>query len=352
MSTIHRRRFMQVAALSGAALAAESALPFRIGPARAQAATLRVTHFGGPYGALKDIVGTPFEQEKLGKVVYETEQPAIILSKLQAQRDSPPWDVVMMVRAVALRAGKAGLFATVNPREIPAMSEALPQAVLADNLGVAVILDSVDVMYDSTKLSTPITSWLDLWRPDLKGKIALPAMPLAGYVTLTLLGVARALGGGERNVEDAFKKIKELRPSVRAFVTDPNQASQLIERSEILAAPQYSARISNVMKANAHVVRATPKEGVPAAPYDLCITKGSPNQETAKRYINFVLSQKVQEAVASTVLATPVNKNAKVTGPAQRLVMTDLSKLWFVDEEYVAANQKDWLDRWVREIQS
>jgi len=62
MSTMHRRRFLQLAALSGAALAAESALPIRIAPARAQAA-LRVTHFGGPYGALKDLVGAPFEQE-------------------------------------------------------------------------------------------------------------------------------------------------------------------------------------------------------------------------------------------------------------------------------------------------
>jgi hypothetical protein len=83
MSTMHRRRFLQLAGVSGAALVAESAPPFGIRPARAQAA-LRVTHFGGPYGALKDLVGVPFEQEKLGKVVYETEQPAIILSKLQA----------------------------------------------------------------------------------------------------------------------------------------------------------------------------------------------------------------------------------------------------------------------------
>jgi putative spermidine/putrescine transport system substrate-binding protein len=348
---MRRRRFLELAAASSMALAAESALPFGIRPARAQTA-LRVTHFGGPYGALKDLVGVPFEQEKLGKVVYETEQPAIILSKLQAQRDNPPWDVVMMVRAVALRAGKAGLFATLQPKDIPAMSDVLPQAVLADNLGVAMLLDSVDIMYDSTKVSTPIGSWLDLWRPELKGKIALPAMPLAGYVTLTLLGVARALGGDERHVEDAFKKIKELKPSVRAFVTDPNQASQLMERSEILAAPQYSARISNVMKANAHVARATPKEGVPAAPYDLCIVKGSANQEVAKRYINFVLSQKIQESIASTILVTPVNRSARITGPAQRLVLADVSKLWFVDEEYVAANQKDWLDRWVREVQS
>jgi putative spermidine/putrescine transport system substrate-binding protein len=349
MADIDRRHFIRSTGLSAAALAAGStAWP---APASAQGA-ITVTHFGGPYGTLKDIVGAPFEQEKLGKVTYETEQPAIILSKLQAQRDSAPWDVVMMVRSFALRAGKAGLLSPLTAKDVPGLGEVQPQAVLAGGHGVAMIIDSLDLMYDSTKVTTPITSWLDLWRPELKGKIVLPAMPIAGFVTFTLLAVARAVGGSEKAVDDAFKKIKELRPSVRAFVTDPNQASQLIERGEILAAPQYSVRISNVMKASAHVARATPKEGVPAAPYDLCVTKGSSQQATAKQYINFVLSRKTQEALAGTLLATPVHRQAKVTGPAQRLVMSDFSKLWFVDEEYVAANQKDWLDRWVREIQS
>ena len=349
MTRLDRRQFIGTTGLSVAALAAGSALP--PAPAAAQG-TIRVTHFGGPYGALKDLVGAPFEAEKHGKVVYETEQPAIILSKLQAQRDSAPWDVLMMVRAVALRAGKAGLLAPLTPREVPGLNDVHPQAVLAGGVGVAMIIDSLDLMYDSTKVAAPITSWLDLWKPELKGKIVLPAMPLAGFVTFTLLAIARAVGGSERAVDDAFKKIKELRPSVRAFVTDPNQASQLIERGEILAAPQYSVRISNVMKANTHVARATPTEGLPAAPYDLCVAKASTEQDTAKRYVNFVLSSKVQESLAGTLLATPVHKQVKVPASAQRLVVGDFSKLWFMDEDFVAAHQKDWLDRWVREIQS
>lgn len=64
MIDLDRRRFLRLAAASGAVLTAESTLPFRLAPARAQAA-LRVTHFGGPYGVLKDLVGAPFEQEKL-----------------------------------------------------------------------------------------------------------------------------------------------------------------------------------------------------------------------------------------------------------------------------------------------
>ncbi len=349
-NTLGRRQFLQSAVAGTAALASTLHAPRRVS---AQALkTIRVTHFGGPYGALKDLVGVPFEQEKLGKVVYETDQPAIIVSKLQAQREDPPYHVVMMVRSFALRAANAGLLAPIRQADVPALAEVYPQAVLPGGMGVAMLVDNVDLMYDGTKTPAPLTSWLDLWRPELRGKVVLPAMPLGGLVTLTILSVARALGTGERSVDEAFKKFKELKPHVRTFFTDPNQASQLLERGEIAAAPQYGARISNLMKANAQVVRATPKEGIPAAPYDLCIAKGAPDQDVCQRYINFVISRRIQESIAATIFATPVHRQAKVPASAERFVVSDFSKLWFIDEEYVAAHQKEWTDRWVKEIQS
>jgi putative spermidine/putrescine transport system substrate-binding protein len=350
MREFGRRQFLSYVAMSGAALAVSRLAG--CSAAEAQGATLRVTHFGGPYGALKDLVAAPFEHERLGHVTYDTEQPAIILSKVQAQRDDPPYDVVMMTRAVALRMTKAGLLSPLTQAEIPAMSEIYPQSVLPGGHGVAMLIDSVDVMYDPKKTTAPITSWLDLWRPDLRGKVVFPALPLAGYITYVLLAVARSLTGNERSVDDAFKKLKEIKPAVRTFITDPNQATQMIERGEIVAAPQYSARISNVMKANPQILRATPKEGVPAAPYDLCVIKTSPQQQLARKYINFVLTPKIQDAMASTILVTPVTRRPNIAPAAQRLVMSDFSKLWFPDEEYAATQQKEWMDRWQREIQS
>jgi putative spermidine/putrescine transport system substrate-binding protein len=207
-------------------------------------------------------------------------------------------------------------------------------------------------MYDTTKVSAPITSWLDLWRPDLKGKVALPSSALAGTILFVIIGVARSLGGGERDVEGAFKKLGDVKSSVRLFYNDPNQATQLIERGEIVAAAQYSIRIGHVMKGNPNIARATPKEGVAAVPYDLCVTKASPNQDVSKRYVNFTLSPKIQESLAANLLATPVNRLVKVPGVVQRLVMGDTSKLFFIDEDYVATQQKDWADRWAREVQS
>jgi putative spermidine/putrescine transport system substrate-binding protein len=324
-----------------------------VAPAWGQSlSTIRVTHLGGPYGALRDLVGLPFEQAQLGKVVYEAEgSGGVLVSKLQAQRDNPPYNIVMQTRSFVLRMGNAGLLSPLSQDEIPSMREVQPAALLQGGFGVAMIIDCFDLMYDSRKVSAPITSWLDLWRPELRGKIALPATPLGGAVTFMLLTVARALGGGERDLEGAYRKFQELKAHVRVFYSDPNQATQLIERGEIIAAPQYSVRIGHVMKANPSIVRATPKEGVIASPYDLGIAKASPNQDVSKRYINFVLSPRIQEALAATLLATPVHRAVRVSETSQRLVMTDFSKLWFIDEDYVAARQREWVDRWVREIQ-
>jgi len=350
MSHLDRRTFLRLSALGAACLAPAG---FPLGALAQTLTTIRVTHFGGPYGALKDLIGTPFENEKLGRVQYETEgSGAVLLGKLQAQRDNPPFNVFMMTRSFSTRGANAGLVSSLSPEEVPALREVHQEAVLKNGSGTAMVYDSFDVMYDTTKVSAPITSWLDLWRPDLKGKLVLPSSALAGTILFVVISVARSLGGGERDVEGAFRKLKELKSNVRLFYSDPNQATQLIERGEIVAAAQYSIRIGHVMKGNPSIARATPKEGVVAVPYDLCVTKSSPNQDVSKRYVNFALSPKIQESLAANLLAIPVNRSVKVPAAVQRLVMTDTSKLVFIDEDYVAAQQKEWVDRWVREIQS
>src|SRR5262245_4272954 len=135
MTTLDRRTFLRLSALAPAYLA-PAAFPHR---AAAQSlTTIRVTHFGGPYGALKDLIGAPFESEKLGRVQYETEgSGAVLLGKLQAQRDNPPFNVFMMNRSFSTRAANAGLISPLTPEEVPALREVYPEAVLKNGAGVA-----------------------------------------------------------------------------------------------------------------------------------------------------------------------------------------------------------------------
>lgn len=347
---VTRRRFIRSVALSAGAVALASVTAACV-PGAPAIKTITVTHFGGPYEKLKEIVGQPFEQQGLGKVNYATELSAGALSKLVAQRSSPPFNIMMVARSFALRAADQQLLAPIKGPEVPVLADVHPEAVLKDGLAVAMISDGADIMYDKDRVQSPITSWLDLWRPELRGRIALPSSSLS-LVTFLLLSTARALGGSERNVEGAFAKLKELKGSARTFVSDPNQATQLLQQGDILAAPQFSLRIANVMAVAPSISRATPKEGVPAVPYDLCIPAASPDQDISRKYVNFVLSESVQKSLASNLLAAPVNRNVKIDAElAKKLAVPDFSKLWFFDEAYVASKQAEWMDRWTREIQ-
>jgi putative spermidine/putrescine transport system substrate-binding protein len=347
-TTLDRRTFLRAATITVASLAGSSRLALAQDPR-----TIRVTQFGGPFAVIRDLVGKPFEDAGLGRVIYEAEASPSALTKLQAGRDKPPFDVVMFSRAFAIRAGKAGMLTPLTPADVPRLGELSPGALVPGGYGVGFMLDSIDIAYDTTKVTPPITSWLDLWRSDLKGRIVMPSAALP--IHFIIMQIARSLGGdekSEKSIEAAFAKLRELKGSVRTFYTDPIQATQMMERGEIPVAVQFGIRTSHIIKAHPHIARATPaREGVPAIPYDLCLTKGGEHPDVAKKYIDFALRQDRQEALARGLLATTVHKSVVVPDDLRKLVV-DLTRVWFPDEEYAAAKQRDWSQRWTREVQS
>ncbi len=348
-STLDRRQFLRLAGSVGV-VAGLGQAGF-VAASRA-AGALTVTHFGGPYAVLADLIAKPFAAAGLGDVAYEQDVSTGVIGKMQA--GTATFDVAMVSRSPALRAIKAGLVQPFNPADVPNLAQCIDGVLLENGAGAGYIMDSLDLMVDTNQVSEPLTSWLDLWRPDLAGKIALPAARVQTQSYLLSM-VAIAMGGDykdDKAIDAAFAKFAELKPNVRVFYGDPGQASAMIERGEVAVAPQYSIRISSLMKNNANIVRATPKEGVSASPYDLVIAKTAQDPALAARYIDFALSAEVQKALATEFLALPVNKTVELDADVSAKVMTDASKLQFLDEEYLASKQSDWLTRWEREIQA
>lgn len=318
-------------------------------------ATLRATHFGGPFQILRDIIGEPFEAAKLGKVTYDVETSPTAITKMQAQRGDPPFDVVMMSRSFALRALNGGLLTKIGASDFAEVPNLKEGAIAPSGSGVALMFDAMDIMIDTKQVKQPLTSWLDLWRPEFKGKLMLPAA-FNGAATFVFIGcIARAIGGdvkSEAAVNEAFARLKALKPNVRGFYSDGNQPMEVIERGDIAVAPQFAIRIANLARKVPHISKVTPKEGVCAVPYDLCITAGNKQTALAKTYINFSLSETVQGKVMQNLLATPSRKNVSASAEVQRLVTTDARSMWFMDEEFSAGKQREWLDRYTREVQS
>jgi putative spermidine/putrescine transport system substrate-binding protein len=337
----------------GAALAAVAGLAD--GRAVAQTSTLHVTHFGGPYQALATFAGKPFEDATKIRIVYDVEISPSAFPKLQTQRADPPFDVVMFSRAWGLRAAKADLVRTVSAADFPEASSLLRDVLPSGGWGIAMMLDTMDIMVDTNQVKTPLKSWNDLWRADLKGKVMLPSSTEGATCLLFLLSFVHAVGGDVRNeaaVNEAFARLKALKPNLRGFFSDGVQANLLIERGDIAAAPQFAIRIANSTRRSPNVAKVSPQEGVAAVPYDLCIPTNSKNAAAAKDYINFTLTKPVQEAMVKALLATPVRSDVQVPADIAPLVNADPKLVWFPDAEYVASKEREWLDRYTREVQS
>ena len=276
------------------------------------------------------------------------------MGQLQANRANPPFDVVMLSRPAGVRAGRAGLADTIDKSKLPNLAQLQESSLSEDNFGIPFVLDTVEIMYNKTMVGEPITSWLDLWRPELKGKIALPSTSVVFAPDFVAL-IARALGGDEKDpaaVDAAFAKIVELKDSVRTFTTNPEQASTLMERGEIAATPQFGVRVSSVIRNNPDVTRSFPTEGVAARPYDLLIPTGSPNKDGAYAYIDFIIGKESQERLAAALWATPVNAAVELPADVADKVNTDFDRMIFWDDVFMASVEKDWRTRWERTVQS
>jgi len=323
--------------------------------AHAQTRGLRVTHYGGPFQILETVVGKPFSEQNNVSVVYEVEFSSSAFAKIQAQRERPPFDIVLVSRAFGLRALHSDLLTKVSAADFPEAANVSPGIIPQAGWGAAAMLDTVDIMVDTKQIPTPVTSWLDLWRDDMKGKIILPSAVNGATCFGFLACLVKAVGGNMNSdaaVNEVFARLKKLKPAVRSFYTDGSQPNLLIERGDIGVAPQFGIRIANTSRQSPHIVKVTPKEGVLAAPYDLCITKNSANVDLAKKYINFVLTKKIQEAQTTNLLATPVRKDVTIPPNLASYINTKQDAIWFQDEELAASKQRAWLDRFTREVQA
>jgi len=80
--------------------------------------------------------------------------------------------------------------------------------------------------------------------------------------------------------------------------------------------------------------------------------KASKKIEFAKKYISLTLTKHVQESLVQSLLATPSRRDVDVPAETAKLVTLDANLIWFADEEFNASKQREWLDRYIREVQS
>jgi len=157
-----------------------------------------------------------------------------------------------------------------------------------------------------------INGYADLLNPALKGKIATADPSASSSAFAQLTNALLAMGGYES--EEAWTYVEALVDQWDALVRD-----------------------------GANVKIVYPEEGTVFLPATMAIVEGATNIVNAKLFIDFVLSEEVQNIFGSTLTNRPVREGATTAD-----YMTPMSDIFVIveDQEYVSANKKAIVERY------
>jgi putative spermidine/putrescine transport system substrate-binding protein len=279
---------------------------------------------------------------------------AQMVGSVRAQKADPQIDVVIMDVTTSSIGNIEGLFEKLTPAEFPVLEELAPEARAAGGeFGPAVTFDHLVLVYDTQNLKPPITKLADLWRPDLKGQLALSAPPNIQGLALTAM-VEKMEGGDHRkSIDAAMRKLKELAPSVNTFEPNPDGYS-LILNGVVKVATGWNARSQLYGdQSNGRIGTLLPPEGSVFQINTINLTAGSKNRAVAAAFVKHALSQPAQKAFTERMFYAPTNAKAQIDPKAvARTAAAPESRASMIPVDWndILKVRDQWNNRWRREV--
>jgi putative spermidine/putrescine transport system substrate-binding protein len=268
-------------------------------------------------------------------------------ARAYAERGRPSFDIIYLNIAESRQAVKDGV--TQAPTAaVPQFAHLVDIAKLG---GYGVAINPITIIYDRRKAKKPVTSWKDLWNPEWKGRIAWPAFP-AAQGAAGLLMSAKVWGGDERNIDVAFRKIKQLKPFA-AISSSQDELYQMFDTGICDIAIEFGSLSRKYGETrNPNLVIADLAEGDAAALNVACITVGTANQKLAEEWINLHLSAPCMLAYARETYYSPTVDNVNIPDylKAKLVNPKEATRLVDFDWDVVNRNQRTWTTRFNREI--
>ncbi len=107
---------------------------------------------------------------------------------------------------------------------------------------------------------------------------------------------------------------------------------------EMTVGLSYEDPAVKLLNDGANIKVVYPKEGTVFLPASAAIVKKAKNMENAKKFIDFIISQEIQDTLGTTTTNRPVRKNAKTS---ENMKPIDKIKTLTEDYDYVIKNKSD-----------
>ena len=208
---------------------------------------------------------------------------------------------------------------------------------------------NVQVLFYNNKLAeeagVEINGLNDLLDPALKGKIVMadPSASATAYRWLTC--ILYVMGNGDPESAEAWDYLEALIQNLDGKLANSmsNTHKSVYEGEYVVGLTSESNGVSYLSDGFADKVTVVyPSEGTTAASYGVAIINGCPDEETAKSFVDFIISDEGQQIYAESSLR-PANFSFKNT--SEYLPDVSAIKLVAEDYEYIANHRQEILDK-------
>ena len=281
-------------------------------PAAEAQNALVVSAWGGNWkDSLEKVVAKSFTAKTGIPVEFEVGGTIDRLAKARVAKGNPLVDVTFTTSHVGRLYISDGLIQPLDMSKLPNAKDLAKEAIRSEyHIGVWAYVYTV--VYRPDLVKDDITKWSDLWKPSLKGKIAMPDFDPSHIITIAAL----MEGGNETTWEKGQKKLMELKPQIAAFFATDAQSQDLMKTGQAPVQVMLSVNAYHLIDQGIAVKLVQPTDYPGVVGIDtMTVMTGTKKADAAYQFINMALARDIQaELVKSlkaspTVIGTPVPAN-------------------------------------------
>ena len=237
------------------------------------------------------------------------------LNKAKLAKGNPEADVNFTTSHVGWLYATDDLYQPLDLSKVPNAANLVPEARISQfHVGTWAYVYTIGYRRDLVK-DIKFDTWNDLWKPEMKGKLASPDFDPSHIVVVS----AMLSGGDAASWQKGQDKLKALKPNFKAFYTNDANSQQLIASGETPVQVILSMNAHHMISQGVPIELVIPKEGAVLGIDTVAVFKGTKKADLAHRFINVMLDPGIQSEAAKLKRASPVVTNAKLDPEVAKL---------------------------------
>jgi putative spermidine/putrescine transport system substrate-binding protein len=271
--------------------------------------SLVISVWGGNWkDTVEKVIGKAFTAKTGVPVEFEVGGTIDRLAKARVAKGNPLVDLNFTTTHVARLYISDGLYDKLDMAKLPNAKEIAREAIRSDyHVGSWAYVYTV--VYRPDLVKEDISKWSDLWKPSLKGKIAMPDFDPSHIITIAAL----MEGGNEVNWQKGEARLKQLKESIAAFFSTDAQSQDLMKTGQAPVQVMLSVNAYHLQEQGipVKVVQPTDYPGIVGID-TMAVMAGTKKSDAAHKFIDLALSKEIQTELVKALRAGPVNLAATV----------------------------------------